>query len=76
MTNELSGYTVINLDTDEEHGQFETLAEARGCVRFDRLKAYSIWAGSVRVENCDPYTGDDDRVKQGLGLRNASEDWQ
>jgi hypothetical protein len=72
-------YEVINLDTDESHGLYETLEEARGAVRYDKLRAYSIWLlidGDLdcRLENCDPYDGDDDRVKQGLGMRNASED--
>jgi hypothetical protein len=66
-------YTVTDLDTDELHGEFDTLAEARGCVRYDKLAAYSIWRGGVRVECCEPYYGDDDRAKQGLGLPNASE---
>lgn len=66
-------YEVINLDTDESRGEFDTLDEARGCVRYDRLRAYAIWHDNVRVECCDPYDGDDDRVKQALGLPNASE---
>lgn len=85
-------YEVINLDTDESHGVYETLEEARGCVAFDKLRAYSIWRGEwdhtarmtpgqpapeffgqVRVECCEPYDGDDDRAKQGLGQWNASE---
>jgi hypothetical protein len=66
-------FEVIDLHTDESHGKYETLEKARGCVRFDRLRAYSIWHGRVRVECCDPYTGDDDRVKQATGEPNASE---
>lgn len=66
-------YTVINLDTDSCHGDYPTLEQARGCVRFDRLRAYAIWHGNVRVECCDPYDGEDDRVRQGMGLPNASE---
>jgi hypothetical protein len=76
-------YEVINLTTDESHGVYKSLDEARGCVRFDRLGAYSIWRGRwelladgspaeftaiERVEHCDPYDGDDDRARQGLGL--------
>jgi hypothetical protein len=78
-------YEVINLDTEESHGVYETLEEARGCVQFDKLHAYSIWRGrwatynrlapcdqrefesEVRVENCEPYDGDDNRARQGLG---------
>jgi hypothetical protein len=66
-------YVVIDLDTDESQGGFETLGEARGCVLYNRLRAYSIWHNDVRVECCDPYEGDDDRIKQALGLPNASE---
>lgn len=69
-------YEVINLDTNETQGHFETLEEARGCVRYNRLRAYSIWHNNVRVECCDPYDGDDDRVKQALGQPNASEHHQ
>ena len=67
-------YEVIDLDTEETQGTYETLDEARGAVRFNRLRAYSIWQNeNVRVEHCDPYDGDDDRIKQALGLPNASE---
>jgi hypothetical protein len=66
-------YEVINLDTDESHGEYDSLEQARGCVRFDRLRAYQIWSGNLRVENCEPYDGDDDRAAQGLGQFNASE---
>lgn len=64
-------YKVINLDTDESHGEYSTLEQAHVCVRFDKLRAYSIWHGNVRVEYCEPYEGDDDRAKQGLGEPNA-----
>lgn len=63
----------LNSDCDEQHGSYRTLDEARAAVRYDRLKAYAIWRDNVRVECCDPYDGDDDRVKQALGLPNASE---
>jgi hypothetical protein len=66
-------YEVINLHTDESHGEYATLDEARGAVRFDRLTAYSIWHNDVRVQHCEPHDGDDDRAKQGLGMPNASE---
>jgi hypothetical protein len=76
-------YEVTDLGTDESHGVYASLAEARGCVWSDRLAAYSIWRGRwelladgspaefiavERVEHCDPYDGDDDRARQGLGL--------
>lgn len=56
-------------------GRYETLAEARGAVGYDRMRAYSIWntLAGVRLEHCEDYAGDDDRVRQGLGLANASE---
>lgn len=66
-------YEVIDLNSEESHGSFETLDEARGCVRFDRLSAYSIWHNNVRIECCEPYEGNDDRVAQALGQPNASE---
>lgn len=66
-------YEVINHETDESHGKYETLDEARGAVRYDRLKSWSLWSldadGDLhhRIEQCVPYSGDDDRAKQGLG---------
>ncbi len=36
-------YEVINVDTGESHGSYETLDEARGCALFDRLTDYEIW---------------------------------
>ena len=64
------GYRVVSLDPKddtEDHGLYETLDEARGCVVYDRLGAWAIWHSGVRVECCDPYTGTDSRVRQGLG---------
>jgi hypothetical protein len=71
-------YQVINLSDDSDHGTFDSLDEARGCVQFDRLTAYSIWRGEfdsdgdfiaqVRVENCEPYDGDDERAREATGL--------
>lgn len=47
-------YEVFNLETDESHGTYETLSEARGCVQFDGLKFYSIWRDETfRVECCE-----------------------
>ena len=67
-------YRVVDLDDDEDHGGvFDTLAEARNCVRRDKLRAYAIWHKNVRVEHCDPYEGDDNRVKQALGMPCASD---
>lgn len=66
-------YRVVNLDTDESHGTYNTLAQARGCVRYDKLTAYAIWRGDIRIECCEPYSGNDDRALQGLGMANASE---
>lgn len=63
----------LNADDEEQHGSYRTLDEARAAVRYDRLTAYSIWRDNVRVENCDPYEGDDDRVKIGLGQKCASD---
>lgn len=60
-------YEVIDLNTDESHGEFDSLAEARGCVAYDRLTNYSIWCGNIRVEHCDPPDTDDDRVLQSTG---------
>lgn len=48
-------FELIDLNTDETHGSFETLMEARGAVRFDRLTAYEIWRNDVRVESCTGY---------------------
>lgn len=62
-------YEVINLKTDESHGEYDSLDEARGCVEYDRLTHYYIWQdGAGRVEHCEPYEGTDERVRQGTGL--------
>jgi hypothetical protein len=66
-------YAVYDLNDDSHHGTYLTLDEARGCVAFDKLEAWAIWHKNERVEACDPYTGDDERAKQGLGEPNASE---
>jgi hypothetical protein len=76
-------YQVIDRSDDTDHGVYVTLAEARGCVKFDRLTAYAIWRGYhaadddfvpvERVECCEPYEGGDDRAAQGLGQFNLSE---
>lgn len=68
-------YEVINLTTDESHGRYATLDEAKGCVAYDHLdRHFAIWHDTQgRVCWCDEYEGDDDRVKQGLGQPNASE---
>ncbi len=36
-------YRVINVETGEKHGVFDTLDEARGCVEFDHLTDWEIW---------------------------------
>lgn len=69
-------FLLINTDTDEPHGDYDTREEAYAAVRYDRLLAYEIWkrgaSGDVRIAACEPYHGNDDRVKQALGLPNAS----
>lgn len=60
-------YMVINLRTDESHGEFDTVSEARGCVRYDKLTNWAIWHGNLRVEACDPPDTKDERVLQGTG---------
>ncbi len=48
-------YEVINLKTKKSHGTFDTEAEARGCVQYDRLKAWEIWrTDSVIIAYRDP----------------------
>ena len=66
-------YEVIDLETGDSHGLYDCLGEARGCVRYDRLTAYQIWRGNVRVEECDPYLGDDDWVREALGEANPED---
>ena len=58
---------VIDLHSDLEQGRYATLDEARGSVKYDALSAWAIWKGNVRIECYDPYRGDDDRARQGLG---------
>jgi hypothetical protein len=69
-------YEVENLKTGECRVSF-TLKDAREIAR--GKTHYAIWEGELdelddggfygnrRVELCDPYEGDDDRVKQALG---------
>jgi hypothetical protein len=47
-------FDLINLDTDESHGLFATLDEARGAARFDHLRRYQIWLGNSRIVDVDP----------------------
>lgn len=63
---EMRKYRVINLLTDEET-EFDTMGEAQAAVAYDGLTHYQIWHNDVRIVNCDPYEGDDDRVAQALG---------
>lgn len=70
-------YELIDLQTDEPMGEFETVPDARRQIRRSKLTHYAIYRnddrGSVLVEKCDPYEGDDDRVKIALGQSCASE---
>ena len=36
-------YRVINVETGESHGDYDTPEEARGCVAFDHIKVWEIW---------------------------------
>jgi hypothetical protein len=52
-------YEVINLRNHKSHGKFDTLDEAKGCVLYDRLAAWEIWAVGPMFINtvvayCDP----------------------
>jgi hypothetical protein len=75
-------YQVLNLETGESQGEFNTLNEARSAVLFDRLTRYEIWqvkvegnaiCGERRVEYCDPYAGKVNRVRN---VRDATTDEQ
>jgi len=70
-------YEVINEETDESHGEYETYDEAMGAVVFDRISdRFSIWKdGDYRVNCCVDfeYAGEtDSRVLQGMGLLPAT----
>ena len=43
-------YEVIDYASNESHGSFGTLDEARGCVAYDRLLTWGIFDGSGCVE--------------------------
>ena len=43
-------YEVINVETGESHGTYETLERARGCVEFDDLKDWEIWENGQCVD--------------------------
>lgn len=36
-------FELVELDTTESHGEYETLSEACGAALYDRLKAFEIW---------------------------------
>jgi hypothetical protein len=42
-------FEVIDPRNNESHGTYDTLAEALGCVEFDRLTTYSVWHNGERV---------------------------
>ena len=46
-------YEVINLKTDESHGEHESLYAAHGCVIYDHLTHYQIWYGDTLSEECE-----------------------
>lgn len=74
-------YEVTNLDTFEQEGIFASLYDARRVAR--KLPSYEIWKGDMdldgefvgerRMEHCEHYHGDDDRVKQAIGQWSPSE---
>lgn len=76
-------YEVINIDTDESHGYYDTVEEARGCVRFDKItdrhqidRVDNDGNHISQIQYCEDYlykNETDDRVLQGLGLPNWSE---
>lgn len=43
-------YELIDTDTEEDHGSYATLDEARAAAKYDRIRYYAIWRGSVRIE--------------------------
>lgn len=51
MSNTTGQYEVIDRATNESHGTFDTLEEARGCVAFDGLTHYAIWCGDVIIDD-------------------------
>jgi hypothetical protein len=74
-------FEVTNTDTGESHGTYPTLEQARGCVRFDKLRVYSIWQGHVedgefvadhrREEACD---GDPENIYGLASIRQSIEE--
>lgn len=64
-------YELIDLETDEPMGEFETVPDARREIRRSKLTTYAIYRiddrGRCVVEKCEPYEGDDDRAAQALG---------
>lgn len=63
-------YEIVNLDTGESVTRYAALSKARAAAR--KLRAYEInhWESGERlerVEHCDPYDGDDNRVRQAMG---------
>ena len=53
-------YKVINVETGESHGEYETLDRAQRCVIFDALHDWEIWDSlgnciAHRIPGTTPY---------------------
>lgn len=70
----LTPYEVIDLDTDESHGTYETLAEARRRLRFDGLSEYQIWRGDRLVEECGGNAVDPENIYSLSSIRQSIEE--
>lgn len=72
----MAGYQVIDNVTGEDHGIWETLERARGCIEFDRLKYYDIWHGDELIEYHDepPPNTDPENIYGSASMRQSIEE--
>jgi hypothetical protein len=48
-----TSFAVRALPGLEDHGNYPTLDEARGCVAFDGLEQFQIWRGDALIESVE-----------------------
>ena len=58
-----STYEVFERPSNESHGIYDTLDEARGCVEFYRLRDFEIWMGDHIVDEGAPQDAKLDEIR-------------
>lgn len=55
-------YEVLNTDTEQSHGVFRSLSEARGCVAYDDLTEWVIYGPMGRVASSEDMDFDPENI--------------